>query len=297
MLVDFEEQAFALARAGQHAQAQAVLSRPDYKAQKQVYAQGITQFITDSRTQLEQQDQQQRTQAIVVIGITFSLVALGLLIALLTLRYKVVQPLRHLAHATTAMTSGYFNSVIRITSQDAIGTLQHAFNTMTRTIQEQTQTLQEQVTVANQARREAETARKQSEAQLETIQDQQAVIREMSVPMLPLMDSAIVMPLIGALDTTRLSLVQEQALSVVEHSSVRHLLLDVTGVPVIDTQVAQGLLQVMQALRLLGAEVVLVGIRPEVAHAIVSLGIDLSQMVTRNSLQSGIAYVLNPRSK
>ena len=66
----------------------------------------------------------------------------------------------------------------------------------------------------------------------------------------------------------------------------------ITGVPIVDTAVAQGLIQVVQAALLLGSEVVLVGIRPEVAQAVVGLGIHLNDIVTRSTLQSGIAYVL-----
>jgi rsbT co-antagonist protein RsbR len=100
------------------------------------------------------------------------------------------------------------------------------------------------------------------------------------------------LPLVGALDSERLALVQEQALRSIEQLSARYLILDITGVPIVDTAVAQGLIQVVQAARLLGSEVVLVGIRPEVAQAVVGLGIHLSDIATRSTLQSGIAYVL-----
>jgi rsbT co-antagonist protein RsbR len=70
------------------------------------------------------------------------------------------------------------------------------------------------------------------------------------------------------------------------------VILDITGVPLVDSQVAQGLIQATQAARLLGTEVILVGIRPEVAQAIVDLGIHLDGAVTHSTLQSGISYVL-----
>jgi rsbT co-antagonist protein RsbR len=121
---------------------------------------------------------------------------------------------------------------------------------------------------------------------------QRAAIREMSVPVLPVSAAAIVIPLIGALDSHRLQMIQEQALRAIERSPTRYVLLDITGVSVVDTNVAQGLLSVVQAARLLGAEVVLVGVRPEVAQTIVTLGLDLRGMLTRQSLQDGIAYTL-----
>ena len=100
------------------------------------------------------------------------------------------------------------------------------------------------------------------------------------------------MPLVGALDSARLHLLQDQALRAITESAARCLLLDITGVPVVDTHVAQELLKVVRAARLLGAEVVLVGIRPEVAQSIIGLGLQLGEVATQGTLQSGIAYAL-----
>lgn len=132
----------------------------------------------------------------------------------------------------------------------------------------------------------------EQERLLEENAQQRDALREMSVPVLPLSSTALVMPLVGELGTDRLREVQEQALQHIARSSTKHLILDITGVSLIDTQVALGLIQVGQAARLLGAEMVLVGIRPEVAQTIVGLGIQLDGMVTRSSLQDGIAYAL-----
>jgi rsbT co-antagonist protein RsbR len=111
-------------------------------------------------------------------------------------------------------------------------------------------------------------------------------MREMSVPVIPISAETLIMPLVGALDSERLLLLQSQALQAVERSSARSLILDITGVPVVDSQVAQGLLAVVQATRLLGAETVLVGVRPEVAQAIVGLGLSLQGMRTSSNLQA-----------
>jgi rsbT co-antagonist protein RsbR len=126
---------------------------------------------------------------------------------------------------------------------------------------------------------------------LEQLEQQRLVMRELSVPVIPISQSTLVMPLVGALDSTRLRELQEQALQALEHSSARYLVLDITGVPVVDSQVAQGLLAVVQAARLLGAQVMLVGIRPEVAQAIVGLGLDLREMYTASDLQSALSHI------
>lgn len=119
-------------------------------------------------------------------------------------------------------------------------------------------------------------------------QQQRVTIMEISVPVLPVSANTLVMPLIGALDSNRLRQLHEQALHALEHSSARRLLLDITGVPVVDSQVAQGLIVTVQAGRLLGAEVMLVGIRPEVAQAIVGLGLNLSGIRTFRDLQTAL---------
>jgi rsbT co-antagonist protein RsbR len=119
-------------------------------------------------------------------------------------------------------------------------------------------------------------------------EQQRATILEMSVPVLPVSPDTLVMPLVGAMDSGRLRQLHEQALHALERSTARRLLLDITGVPVVDSQVAQGLIVAVQAGRLLGAEVMLVGIRPEVAQAIVGLGLDLRSIRTFSDLQTAL---------
>lgn len=136
---------------------------------------------------------------------------------------------------------------------------------------------------------EIESRAAQQEALLDEVAQQRAAIRELSVPVLPVARGTLVLPLVGAIDSARIAQLQEQALSALERAQARRLLIDVTGVPVIDTQVAQGLVQVMQASRLLGAEAVLVGIRPEVAQTLVSLDVDLSRLHTYADLETALS--------
>jgi rsbT co-antagonist protein RsbR len=141
------------------------------------------------------------------------------------------------------------------------------------------------------ALREVQDRAAAQEQLLAELAEQRAVVSELSVPVLPISATTLVMPLVGTLDSARLADVQERALHAVETQKARYLLLDITGVPVVDTQVAQGLVQVVRATRLLGAQVVLVGVRPEVAQAVVSLGVALEEIITRATLQDGIATV------
>jgi rsbT co-antagonist protein RsbR len=126
------------------------------------------------------------------------------------------------------------------------------------------------------------------------IEEQRGMIRELSVPVIPVSARTLVLPLVGSLDTTRLRQLQEQSLQAIERTSARTLVLDVTGVPIVDSQVAQGLLNVVYACRLLGAQTILVGIRPEVAQAMVSVGIDMQAVHTFSDLQSALSRLERP---
>jgi anti-anti-sigma regulatory factor/HAMP domain-containing protein len=225
--------------------------------------------------------------------LTFALLALVVLGAMaLFVRQGISVPLRALKAVAGRMAGGDYQQHAVAKTADEVGQLATAFNAMATTIRAQTHNLEQQVAVAQAARQEAEASQAEIAAQFATIEEQRVAIREMSVPILPLSATTLVMPLVGALDTDRLRLLQEQALRALEQTTARHLIMDITAVPVIDTQAAQGLIQVVQAARLLGTEVVLVGIRPEVAQSIVGLGVQFDDMITRSTLQSGIAYAV-----
>jgi rsbT co-antagonist protein RsbR len=100
------------------------------------------------------------------------------------------------------------------------------------------------------------------------------------------------MPIVGAVDTERLEILRQEALRSLERARAAVLILDITGVSLVDRAVAQGLLSVVQAARLLGVTLWLVGIRPEVAQAMVELDVDLSAMRTSATLQDVLPAVL-----
>jgi anti-anti-sigma factor len=142
------------------------------------------------------------------------------------------------------------------------------------------------------------TDQKQSEEertalQEQVIESQRVAIRELSTPLIPLTDDVVIMPLIGTIDSQRAQQVLEVLLTGIAAHQAETVILDITGVQVIDTQVAGTLLRAAQAVKLLGAEVLLTGIQPEIAQTLVQLGVDLRSIKTRSSLQSGIAAVLD----
>lgn len=132
-------------------------------------------------------------------------------------------------------------------------------------------------------------AEEEQRAQQALIEQQAQTLAQVSTPMLSISDSTVVMPLIGTIDSQRASFLFETLLNGVASSRARNVILDITGVSVVDTQVANVIIQAAQSVRLLGAEVILSGIRPEVAQVLVSLGIDFSQINTRSTLRAAIA--------
>lgn len=141
-------------------------------------------------------------------------------------------------------------------------------------------------------RKAAEEALRRSIAQEETIRAQESALRELSTPIIPLTDTVMVMPLVGALDSQRAQQVLETLLEGVAAQRAHVVILDITGVPVVDTQVANALLRAAQAVKLLGAQIILTGIRPEVAQTLVGLGVDMTGITTLSTLQNGIMLAM-----
>ena len=129
----------------------------------------------------------------------------------------------------------------------------------------------------------------------EMIRVQQSALRELSTPLIPIDDTIVVMPLIGNIDAMRAQQMLEALLFGVVERQAETAILDITGVPVVDTQVADALLRAARAVALVGAQVILTGVRPEVAQTLVGLGADLGGLVAQSSLQAGIAYAMQAR--
>ncbi|HEX7065516.1 MAG TPA: STAS domain-containing protein [Bacillales bacterium] len=126
----------------------------------------------------------------------------------------------------------------------------------------------------------------------DTVSSQRTALKELSAPLIPVFEGISVMPLIGAIDTERAKLIMENLLDgVIEHGS-QVVLIDITGVPIVDTMVAHHIIQAAEAVRLIGARCILVGIRPEIAQTIITLGIDLSDFLTKSTLKKGMQAAL-----
>jgi anti-anti-sigma regulatory factor len=143
----------------------------------------------------------------------------------------------------------------------------------------------------------ARAAMRQSLAQETRIRAQEDALLQLSTPLIPVHDDVVVMPLVGALDQKRAERVLETLLSGIVERSARAAILDVTGIPRLDAEVADALLRVARAARLLGAEVMLSGIRPEVARTLIGLGADFGGIATTASLKAAIALALKRVSR
>ncbi|MFG2124380.1 STAS domain-containing protein [Streptomyces sp. NPDC048710] len=126
----------------------------------------------------------------------------------------------------------------------------------------------------------------------ELIARQRQQLLEVATPVISLWEGVVAVPLIGTLDSARSQVVMESLLEAIVDRRARYAILDITGVPTVDSLVAQHLIKTVAAARLMGAECIVSGIRPAIAQTIVHLGIDLSSVLTRSSLADALAYAL-----
>lgn len=127
------------------------------------------------------------------------------------------------------------------------------------------------------------------QAEIEERRRAERVIMELSTPVLQLRDGLLMLPIIGVIDSLRARQVTEQLLRSIRDTRSKVAVVDITGVPAVDSKVANHLLQTAEAARLMGATMLLTGLSPEVAQSLVSIGVDLSRLTTAGDLQGGIA--------
>lgn len=141
--------------------------------------------------------------------------------------------------------------------------------------------------------------KKEMEDKLKKIQDQQKIIlqqqedlMELSSPVSKVWENILILPVIGTLDSQRTQIMMENLLQKIVSTGCTTAILDITGVPTVDTQVANHLLKTVTAARLLGAECIVSGISPAIAQTIVHLGINLTNILTKATLQDAMIYAL-----
>jgi rsbT co-antagonist protein RsbR len=140
-----------------------------------------------------------------------------------------------------------------------------------------------------------------SEAYMATREDlisrQQQELLELSTPVVKLWDGILALPIIGTLDSARTQVVMEELLQTIVSTNSKFAIIDITGVPTVDTLVAQHLLKTITAARLMGAECIISGVRPQIAQTIVHLGINLEDVITKAKLADAFALALQKSGK
>ncbi len=203
-------------------------------------------------------------------------VVLGLVLAYV-FWHVISGPIHRLTTVAATIRGGNLDAAAPVESRDEIGVFAETFNDMTA------QMRQSLAAVRQEKHRAAEL-------QAEVIQAQEALLNELSTPLFPLADHVVAMPLIGSVDSARAEKMMHALLQGIDHYRARIAIIDITGVPVVDTHVANALVRTARAVKLLGTDVILTGIRPEVAQSLVHIGVDLRTIVTQSTLQDGIAY-------
>jgi len=236
-------------------------------------------------------------------------IVLGLLIAGVAGTLALVPPATReainlhlaMAHLTVLLSVSAFISFIGARGleralRDA-DTARQRLETTNRQLSDINATLEARVTERTARLRQLVEEQRATAAQLaESLQAQQKLnelFMAVALPIIPVSDTTLVIPLIGNIDTHRAQHLFTTVLNALAEQRVRTLILDMTGVALVDTQVAAALLQVAQAARLMGAETILAGIRPEVAQTLVSLGADLSDLRTTANLQTALSSIAN----
>lgn len=125
------------------------------------------------------------------------------------------------------------------------------------------------------------------EAKQSIIEKQQTAIRELSTPVLQLVERLVILPVVGLVDTERARQLTESLLGAVRDRRARVVIMDITGVPIVDSKVANHFVQTVDAARLMGAEVIVTGISPEIAQTLVTIGADLESVQTLGDLEGG----------
>ncbi|AUX48876.1 anti-anti-sigma factor [Sorangium cellulosum] len=144
---------------------------------------------------------------------------------------------------------------------------------------------------------ELRMAEEELRAKLLQIDKQQEVIRNLSTPIIEVWSGVLTLPLVGVVDSMRTADVMDALLTRIVDQQARYAILDLTGVNMVDSSVASNIIQLVTAIRLLGAEGVVAGIKPNVAQTMVSLGLDLSQIPTQRNLRAALAFCIQGMSR
>jgi rsbT co-antagonist protein RsbR len=190
--------------------------------------------------------------------------------------------LRRAEEVLARVSAGDYDTRLELTNDtDALAGLEMGINFLIVDLRSAAQRTREQQEALLAQQRELE-------AKLETIEQQQIAIRELSTPVIEIWDDIIVLPIVGVVDSRRALEITESLLERIVEKKAKCAIIDVTGVEVVDTKTADHLLKVTRAAKLLGTHCVLTGLSPAVAQTLVSIGAEMNELRTLRNLKAGL---------
>lgn len=200
---------------------------------------------------------------------------------------RVERVIESIAYASTGAFQEAINHLSSI-DQDDFGVLEESLRILLM-----------ELAVAKQKNAEAldllGASKKELEEKLATIERQKVAIRELSVPIIDVWDDVLTLPLVGVFDTSRAVDITEKLLRRVSERRTRWVILDLTGVAVVDTVTAQHLIQLARAVQLLGARCILTGLGPDVARTLATVGVSFDELNPMRSLREALEYCISQR--
>jgi len=203
---------------------------------------------------------------------------------------NVKERIEHIEEVLSSVAAGELDIRIETKVEDDLTGIEEAINIL---IDDLTHELKESIHMQN----ELQEKLKKIQEQQKTIVQQQEDLMELSSPVSKVWDNILILPVIGTLDSQRTQVMMENLLQKIVDTGCTMAILDITGVPTVDTQVANHLLKTTTSARLLGADCIISGISPAIAQTIVHLGIDLSAIRTKATLQDAMIYAMKQNRK
>ncbi|UQA58497.1 STAS domain-containing protein [Polyangium aurulentum] len=232
-------------------------------------------------------------RVVLVAGMAALLLELGLVY--LILRKEVKGPLGEILAATRKVAAGNLDVALDAGREDELGALAASFNGMAGAVRERSEAQEKALAERKEAEERIRSLNEELAGSLElererlrTLERLNRAVEELSTPVLEVWKDVLALPVIGNVDEARAATMTARLLEEVVRTQCRFVLLDITGVDMVDTFTADRLLKVVAAVELLGAQCVLTGVRPNVAQALVGLGIGFGKLRTRRTLKQGL---------
>jgi rsbT co-antagonist protein RsbR len=242
--------------------------------------------LASTTTELERQGQQ--TQQLTIMALIVTLLVAAVFSWLLP--RTMTQPLQQLVDATRRLNQGDFGVVVTTRDGSEIGQLATSFNQMSTALSHEREQVQQQQTALTKQNQELEHTLAELQTATAAREQLAVAVRALSVPVLPILEQVLLIPLVGEIDAERARVMLERLLDGIASGRARIAIIDITGVPLVDEGMVDWLMRATSAARLMGARCILVGIGPEVAQALVANGANLANLTTRADLRSAVEY-------